>query len=113
MTLRIDMQMFSHKVRQVREDWEMWQDTYDSYREYLAAELKGQAHLWQPAPARTEENLRDELVAASIRAGECGASREQIEHIIALSKGDFSRVGYSILSRAQASNLINDLKKEG
>jgi hypothetical protein len=62
----------------------------------------------------TAEDLRNELVTASIAAGQYGASRKQIEHIVALSaeKGDFARTGYASLTARQASRLIDDLKKE-
>lgn len=64
------------------------------------------------APVYNAHTLRAELSTAAMAAYLAGASDKQIDMIVSLCarKDDFAPMGYSHLTKAQASALINDLK---
>lgn len=112
---RIDLPALSFALRNARESWDgMNVEIYDgNYRAYLRDELKGDSHLWQPRPARTAEVLRRELTNAAMVAQDAGATKAQIDYIIelAIQAGDFTGIGSGLLTKRQASNIIDDMKR--
>lgn len=114
--LRIDIQRLSRKIKELREGFERDLENGiadpSDYRDELRFMANADRFLWQPEKARTAEDLRVELVTASVAAGQYGATDTQINHIVWLAKqsGDFTGLGSGRLTMAQAETIINDME---
>lgn len=94
--------------RDVKDGLSTWAD----YRETLRDEVLGRRHLYMTRRPATAADLKAELTAAAIAAGQQGATEKQIAFIMALAvkANDFSPLGASHFTKAMASRLIDTMK---
>lgn len=116
----INITAFSQEVRDRREEALALIGTNPYIQTYRdALRIVCDEGVWmiyeEKTPVYTAETLRAELGAASTAAYLDGATRKQIDLIVALCsrKNDFSPIGCSRFTKDAASRLIDDLKREG
>lgn len=115
--MRIDIKTLSRKMKEAREDFERNVENglcdVSDYRDELRCAVRPYAYLWQPKAKPTAADLRAELTTAAAAAGQFGASQAQINYIVSLAEksGDFTGLGYGRLTKAQASRIIDTMKR--
>ncbi len=119
--LRINIAAFTRACRRIREERDPAAETgFAARRDYYREDCdfsRTIEYVVRPAIALSDvekaASLRSSLVSASIAAGQYGASKAQIEYIVALSEKsrDFTCVE-GRLTKAQASIIIDQMKRE-
>lgn len=116
--LRINLAAFQRRVKARREEWvdgEAERGLWDSYSEFLHAEMATERFFWQPKPAPTRASLRDDLRSKARAAYTNGATDKQIDFIMSLcdrlGRYDMTISGGHFTKR-DASAVIDTLKTD-